>query len=96
MITATVRDTGKAYVYEVFEDGERVKTRRSQTRYTRVFYFGNGEATFSRASNPQWDPDRSATIEAVAGSHQHGGYNPVACGRCGHIHTTLKCDRCGF
>lgn len=21
---------------------------------------------------------------------------PVACGRCGHVHTTLRCDRCGF
>jgi DNA-directed RNA polymerase subunit RPC12/RpoP len=24
------------------------------------------------------------------------GYRPVACGRCGHVHTTLRCDRCGF
>lgn len=23
-------------------------------------------------------------------------FRPVACGRCGHVHTTLKCDRCGF
>lgn len=23
-------------------------------------------------------------------------YTAVACGRCGHVHTTLRCDRCGF
>ena len=23
-------------------------------------------------------------------------YAPVACAMCGHVHTTLKCDRCGF
>lgn len=36
---------------------------------------------------------------------RHGGkattdapksYKPVACGQCGHVHTTLKCDRCGY
>jgi DNA-directed RNA polymerase subunit RPC12/RpoP len=25
-----------------------------------------------------------------------GKYSPVTCARCGHVHTTLKCDRCGF
>lgn len=24
------------------------------------------------------------------------GFAAVACGRCGHVHTTLRCDRCGF
>lgn len=23
-------------------------------------------------------------------------WTAVACGRCGHMHTTLRCDRCGF
>lgn len=23
-------------------------------------------------------------------------YKPVACGQCGHVHTTIRCDRCGF
>lgn len=23
-------------------------------------------------------------------------YNAVACGRCGHVHITLRCDRCGY
>lgn len=24
------------------------------------------------------------------------GFAPIACGQCGHVHTTIKCDRCGF
>jgi hypothetical protein len=24
------------------------------------------------------------------------GYPAISCIKCGHVHTTLRCDRCGF
>lgn len=94
MISATVKDTGSKFVHEVFVDGQRVRTRTSMHRYHWVWQASDGAWRFSGMTDK---PNRNAvTIHMVGGGHQQGGYRPVACGRCGHVHTTLRCDRCGF
>jgi hypothetical protein len=36
------------------------------------------------------------TAESRRAAPKAKSYTPMACARCGHVHTTLRCDRCGF